>query len=207
MRHNRCASTSASAPMPVCAWVPLISVSPSFERERGGREAGAAQHVGGRPGPIATRQRAFPDHRERKVRQRRQIAARAHAALLGNGRPKPGVEHAEQQLSKFRSRARIALGNHVGAEQHHRPDLALREQFADSRGMAAHQIHLQLGEAIRRNGDVRQFAESCRHPVRNGAIAHQIFDNAPRHSSTLAGVRSHRHGAPGRELPRRPAPA
>jgi hypothetical protein len=63
-----------------------------LEREPHGREAGAFQRCGARQAFALAESLAFAEQHDGKVRQRRQIAARADRALLGNHRNHIAVE-------------------------------------------------------------------------------------------------------------------
>src|SRR6266550_3119853 len=92
VRHSARACTRAMRAMPVCVWVPLISVIPS----------------------------------------------------LG---------------------ARVTLGNDIGAQQHHRAHFSLRKPVADTRRVAAHEVHLQLRQPLVWNGNFGKLPEAGRHSV------------------------------------------
>ena len=72
----------------VCACVPLMSASPSFGCERHRREPGARAAASAAGLALAVRGYSVPfaDQRQREVRERREVAARAHAALLRDRR-------------------------------------------------------------------------------------------------------------------------
>ena len=182
--------TSASAAIAVCACVPLISVSPSLGPSTTGARPAAAEHVGGRAARVAATELALADQRQREMRERREVAARAHAPLLGHRRVEAGVQHGQQQLDQIGARPRMALGDHVGAQQHHRAHLALRQQRADAGRVAAHEVHLQLGQPVGRDGDVGELAEARGHAVDHGAALRT-------RSATMSRVRAHA-GAGGR---------
>ena len=116
-------------PIAVCACVPLISVSPFFRTERRPARARRRRSMSAAgPRVAAATERAFADQRQREMRERREIAARADAALLRDGRIEPGVEHRREQLDQVESRAGESLRDDVRAQQHHRAHFALREQ-------------------------------------------------------------------------------
>ena len=77
------------------------------------------------------------------MRERREIPARAYTPLLRNWWIDITVEHLQNQVDELRTRARVTFGNDVGAEEHHRACLALRQSVTDSGGVTTHEIHLQ----------------------------------------------------------------
>ena len=101
----------ASAAIAVCACVPLMSVMPFLRTERRPARARArASIVAAAPPRVAACSSvAFADQREREMRERREIAARADASLLRDRRIQPGVQHREQQLGELGTRAGVAL--------------------------------------------------------------------------------------------------
>ena len=71
-----------------------------------------------------------------------------------------GIEHGHEQFDQLRTASAEALGQYIGAQQQHGARLALRERLTDPARMAAHQVHLQLRQLLRRNAHVRQLAEA-----------------------------------------------
>src|SRR5438105_4259642 len=106
----------------------------SFLRlEHHGLKPGARERLPPRE-PLSPRER-FPlaDQHQREVCERRQIAARAHGALLRNDRNDVAMQHLEEQLQGALADARISPGEHVGAQQHERPHLGQRQRRAGAR--------------------------------------------------------------------------
>ena len=77
----------------------------------------------------------------------------------------PGIEQRHQQLHQLRTAAAEALGQHIGAQQQHGARLGLGERLTHPAGVAAHQIPLQLRQALRRNAHIRQLAKAGVDPV------------------------------------------
>ena len=69
------------------------------------------------------------------------------------------VQHRDQQVERLRADAAVALGQHVRAQQHERARLRLGERLADPRGVAAHEVQLELAQAVPRDVARRR---SCR---------------------------------------------
>ncbi len=80
---------------------------------------------------------AFADQHQRHVRQRRQIARRAHAALRRNHRRDAAVDQIAQTLGHQRTDAGEAFGQHIGADQHHGAHRIARQRFAHARRSAS----------------------------------------------------------------------
>ncbi len=193
IRQRRRASSSASAAIDVCACVPLMSVSPSLLASVSGSSP-AVRSIRRRGSVLlAAPKRSLADQREREMRQRREVSARAHAALLRNRRKESRVQHAGEQVREVDARARKALGDDVRAQQHHRADFALREQVADTGRVASHEVHLELGEPVRWDRDLRELAEAGRHAVRDGTARHEAIDDGARRRRPLACARRDRH--------------
>ena len=137
---------------------------------------------------------AFPDHAQCQMRQRREIATRANAALFGNGRMKSRIEHGDEQLREIGPRTGIPLRDDVGAQQHHRAYLTLGQRWSHTSRVTSHEIHLQLGETIHWNGDLGELPEPSRHPVRYRIPSDQVIDDAPGSAYPLARSRRQFHG-------------
>ena len=121
--------------------------------------------------------------------ERREVARRADAALLGHDRVDPGVEHRQQSIDEQRPAAAVAEGERVGAQEEHRPDDLARERSAHPRGVAHQQVLLQL--AGLRGLDERrgEGTESGRHAVHHGALGDERLDDVARLLHPLARVR------------------
>src|SRR5579862_5747456 len=120
----------------------LLRTEDQWSQSRLGKNAGC-----GAP-RFRPKQIAFAQQSEREVRERREVSARTDGALLRDGGPQVRVEHTAQQLRHSSTRPREALCKHVGAEEHHRPNLALWKQRPNTCGMAAHKIGLKICEPL-----------------------------------------------------------
>jgi len=141
-------------------------------------------------------QHAFADQTERQMCERGEIATRPDTPLLRHWRVESRVEHARQQIDEIRSRARETLGDDIGAQQHHRPYLTFGEMRADTHGVAAHEIDLQFGKPVRRNGHFRELAETGGDSVdRLGPQQHRVH-GAPRGRQAGSGRRFKRYVVP-----------
>ena len=158
-----------------------------FRRERERREAGLGEHRRGGAGAVATMEFALADEREREMRERREVAARADGPLLGNGRPEVGVEHRAEESRHVGARAREALRDDVRAEEHHRAHFALRERRTHAARVAADEIHLQRGELVARDRHLAQFAEARRDAVHHLVSLDDAGDDVARDHHAVAG--------------------
>ena len=194
---------------PVCACVPLMSVSPSFGPSVTGASPARAQHVGGRR---RVRRRgcsvAFADEREREVRERREIAARADAALLRNRRIEPGVEHRRRAGRRARRARRSSPWRCTFA----RSSIIARDfalAGADRPTPAAWlrtRLTCSSASRVRRDRDLGQLAESGRHAIRDGAALDERGDDGVRlfHARARRPARARpAHGPPRRRRRRR----
>jgi hypothetical protein len=78
-------------------------------------QARHGKHFGCRASAIALPQLALANQGQRKVCERREVAAGAYASLLRDGRMQSGIEHAHQELSQLRACAGESLGKDVRA--------------------------------------------------------------------------------------------
>ena len=62
--------------------------------------------------------------------ERRQVAAGADGAAAGHHRMHARVERVDQPIERLAADAGVALGQHVGAQRHHRPHGARRQRLA-----------------------------------------------------------------------------
>ena len=147
---SRRARTSPSAPNAAMNCVPLTSERPSFawsvsaaSPARSSASA-AGEPLAVEPGlPLA-------DERQREMRERREVAARADRAAARHDRQHAAVEALEQQLDELGPRAGAALGERVRAQQHRRADDLVRIRLADPAGVAAQEAELELlGQLLR----------------------------------------------------------
>ena len=88
-RERRFARKRARPPTACMAWVPLRRARPSFALQIYRTQSRPVQSIRTRHSLAFVKGLTFPEQRERKMRQRRQIAARADRALFGNDRADP----------------------------------------------------------------------------------------------------------------------
>ena len=151
--------------------VPLISASPSFARSVSGSiPASPSASAAGRGSPVAVDDLPLADQRQRAVRERREVAARAERAVLGDDRRDAGVEQLEDRLGDLRPGARVPHGQRPRAQQHHRPHHLALDRRPHAGGVRADQRPLQLLAPLRRDRGVGQRAEPGRDAV-DGLLA------------------------------------
>ena len=72
-----------------------------------------------------------PRQHRRDVRQRGEITTGTQRAFGGHARCHTGVEHIDQRLRHDGTHARMPLGQHVGADGHHRPHDLVGQRVAN----------------------------------------------------------------------------
>ena len=156
--------------------------------EHDGREAARPERVRARARRRPRgRAVAFADERQRQVGEGRQVAAGADAALRGDDGVDARVQHLDQELERLRAHAAEALGQHVRAQQHEGARLGLVERLAHARGVAAHQVQLELARAGSRGiTHVGEVAEAGVDAVDDGAPRDRVVHDAARPRHRLA---------------------
>ncbi len=160
--------------------------------ENRGRKTRLPQRVGGRHAPAAEFGLAFPDERERQVRERGQIARRADGALLRHDRVDARLEAREEELERRAPDSREPLREAVRAQEHHRADGGRAERGARPRRMAPHEVELELAELLAGDHDVGEPAEARRHPVDDPVLRDGPVDDGPRGVHAPGGARRER---------------
>ena len=123
-------------------------------------QPGTAQRFAATDAFSAIESFSFSNENQREMRQRRKIAARAHRTLFRHDGMNACVEQGDQHLDGLFAHSAEALGENVCAQQEHGADFGLGKRLAQAAGMASHQIHLQVAEAVSRNANVRELAEA-----------------------------------------------
>ena len=173
--------------------------------EHDGLEPGAASACAGRHAPALEDALALADERERQVGERGEIAARADRALRRDERVDAAVEQRDQALERLEPDAGVALGEHVGAQQHQRARLGLLERRADARGVRAHQVHLQLAQAVVGDADLGEAAEAGGDAVDDVAARDRGVHDLSRGANGRAGESSSASGRRSRATASSPA--
>ena len=164
---------SASARSAVLICVPLMSDEPFLRLQLVRRQMDppqcrpAADRLAARRAGIdirsglANKRVAFADGNERQMRERREVATRADAALFGNRRhDRRGCNSSTQCVEQFGRHAGVALGQRLNAQREGQPGDAERQQAAHADGMAAQQILLQREDLMLGDALIRKFAEA-----------------------------------------------
>ena len=129
--------------------------------------------------------------------ERRKVARRAQAPLLGHDRMDPESQEVQQAIDEQRPAAAVAEGQGVRAEEQHRADDLARERGPDARGVAHQEVLLEPGDVAGRDRHRREVAEPGRHAVDHGAIRDQRFDDVAGFLHPRAGVAVERRRGPG----------
>ena len=109
-------------------------------------QPGLAERFETRQPRAAVEHFAFTDQRQSKVRQRRQIPARADRTFLGYYRIDAPVQQFAQQLDDFQTDPTQSEREDIGSKQYHRPHFRNGERLADAASVAANKIQLQLAK-------------------------------------------------------------
>ena len=136
---------------------------------------------------------ALAHHRERAVRQRREVAGAAQRAVLVHDRGDAGVEHRGVGLGGLEPHAGAAGGQRGQPQQHQRPHHLALDLGPGPGRVRADQAALQLGAPLRRD-------------VRGGERAEAGRDAVVRRSSSASASTTPGCGR-SRRAPRRPADA
>ncbi len=110
------------------------------------------------------------------MRQRGQITAGPHRALARDHGQHPGVQNSEQSLEHHQSGARVALGQHVGPQQHHGPRLFGLEGLPYAAAVAEYQVALQGPSVGPGHPHLGELAEPGGHAVDDGILGQQTVD-------------------------------
>ena len=125
------------------------------------RDACLAQHLGGRPAVGAgDEELAFAEQRQRHVRERREVAGGADAALARHVGHEAGVVHREQAVDDGGTHARVAARQARRLRREHQPHDRRRQRRADTDAVRADQVQLQRREVGFADPRARQLAEA-----------------------------------------------
>ena len=143
-RASRWARTSAERAIAAMNCVPLTSERPFLRPSRIGSSPTRAERLPARQ-PLAVEPGlALADERQREVRERREVAARADRAAARHVGRTPRFEALDEQLDHLDARARVALRERVRAQQHRGAHDLGRVRIADAARVAAKQPQLEL---------------------------------------------------------------
>ena len=161
-------SASASTSMPRIPSVPLISARPSLARSDERLDPGVGERLGApRPrSPSRSKTSPSPISARAQCGERREVAAGAERAVLGDDRGEPGVEQRQHRLGDTGPRARAAHRQRCG-----RAGSSIARTTSRSTGgpmpggVRADQRPLQLGRGARPGSASGQRAEPGRDAV------------------------------------------
>src|SRR5437879_1066794 len=94
------------------------------------------------------------------MRERREIAAGTDRTFLRNHRRNAAIVQLAEQLDDFQTNAAQTQRKHIGPQQDQGADFRFGERVADTAGMTAHQVQLQLTQFIGWNMNIRELAEA-----------------------------------------------
>jgi hypothetical protein len=139
-----------------------------FENDR--RQPGARQDVGRRSVRGLARSvpkpgLAFPDHRERDVRERREIARGSDRSARRHARHDAAIEHLAQELDHHGPHARVSEREHLRAQDENAAHLRGRERLADAARVRADEVLLERAHVGCRNARLGQRAKPRIHPI------------------------------------------
>jgi hypothetical protein len=162
------------------ACVPLMSEMPSLDASTmGWMPARRRASAPGRRAPFELGF-AFADEHQRDVGQRREIAAGADAALRRNDGRDAAIQQIAEAFRNERADAGKSLGEHVGADEHHAADFVASERRADSAGVRADHVALELLELLGRDANVGQQSDAGVDGVNRGVARGKLFDHRAR---------------------------
>ena len=148
-------------PTAVMSCVPLMRARPSFASSTTGARPGRAQRLG-RAHAAARRRRQSPSPMSASARCASGARSPQAPTEPCDGHDRDGrraLSIASSSSSVCGRTPLIALGQHVRAQQHERARLRLVQRLADAGGVAAHQVELQLAQALAAGSRRRR---SCR---------------------------------------------
>src|SRR5437762_2836391 len=119
---------------------------------------------------------AFTNQSQSEMSERSEIAAGADRSFLWNNGADTAIEHLTKHLDDFEPDTAEAERKHVGAQQHHGAHLGLRKRIANSAGMTANEVKLQLSQSVARDANVREFTKARADTI-NGRVARDDFFN------------------------------
>jgi hypothetical protein len=116
--------------------------------EREGLEPDLAERLARRKDAAAVRDLPLADQRRDQVGERRQVAARADRAALGDVRQDAVVQEIAEPLEELDAHPRPALGQTREANRHHGRGLGLGEEGTRAAAVEAHQVVRHLGALL-----------------------------------------------------------
>ena len=112
-----------------------------------GIEAGVGKGVGRRLRDSTHLDVSLTHEGQREMRQQRKVSRSSKRPLARHDRMYAGIEQVDESRYQLQADAGDPGSERPGLQQHHRPDDFGREWGTDGRGVGAHQLALELGEA------------------------------------------------------------
>ena len=143
----------------------------------------------------------FADQDQGEVGERRQVAAGADRAALGDDGVDAAVEQFAEQLDDLGPDAGMALGQDVGPEEDRRAGFRLADGVSRAQGVAPEQVRLQRVAIGASDEDVAQRAEAGADAVDLPLGGQRVLDHgAGRHDLRARGRCERRRRAASRDL-------
>jgi len=142
-------------------------------------QASGLERLPGRHRTRPPEHRSLSHQRQRDMAQGREIAAGAHAPLLGHDWNDPGVEERDERLDQLRPHAARGAQENIGPEQHDGPNDRCGERRAHAGGVTPDEIRLELGQPIGGDPDVGQLSEAGVDAINRLPRGDRGFDQAP----------------------------
>jgi len=117
----------------------------------------------------------FADHEQAHVRQRREVAAGADAALLRDGRHDAAIEHLDEMLDQPDGDTGMSLHQRLDAKRQRQAGDADVQHRAPADGMAAQKVFLKVQDFLRLDPLTRQLAEAGVDAVDRAALGQQLL--------------------------------
>ncbi len=123
---------------------------------------------------------AFANQSQCQMRERSEIAARAHAALRRHKRSHTAIQHFAKRIDDDRAYAGITFRQRIGAQKHHGPGFRHGKWIADSDRVGAHQVDLQFANLIADNAHIAELSHASRDGVGQFVAGDDFVDDGSR---------------------------
>ncbi len=90
------------------------------------------------------------------------------------------IEHVNQSLGNYRPHPGIALGENIGSQADQSACFGFVERIADTTGMGANNVELELTKVIRRDSHIGQLADAGIDSVNRIVLLEDRFDDPAR---------------------------
>ena len=144
--------------------------------KREGRETSGGETLGGGEDSAVVVGEAFADEDEGHVGEGGEVAAGSDAAARRNDGRDVVIEKVADTLSDDGTNAGEALGEDVGADEHHAANDGSWERFADAAAVGADEVDLHLLDFVVVEADVGEEADAGIERVDGSGATHGRFD-------------------------------